>query len=284
MTFRLVPVNAADTATLSVTPAAVSTLPITNLQSSIRDRLWRSTSLASQVIEGNWAGDVRRISHFSLWPSAQASSLVGSTVRLQVFSDLAMASSVYDQTWDFFTPTGPGWGDDPWGAFQWGAAYDDRTSRLAPLSKWFSVVNASAFRVTISNAGAVDTDYFEARRMVLGEYQEAPYNGLVGMAPQWRSNSEHQRTIGGSLRRLARAKWRELRFETIFSTDEDRAKWSDILQACDPGREVVVSIFPANSSERLERDFTVLGSLEALNPIVFENYQFHRLQLAFTES
>lgn len=284
MTFRIVPVNAIDDATLSVSPAAVTTLPVTNLQSNIRDRLWRSTSLASQVIEGNWAGNVRRLSHFSLWPSGQASSLIGANVRLQIYSDLAMSSSVYDQTWAFFTPTGPGWGDDPWGAFEWGVAYDDRTARLAPLSKWFTAVNASAFRLTISNGGAVDTEYFEARRIVLGEYQQAPYNGLTGMAPQWRSNSEGQRTVGGSLRRLSRAKWRELRFDTVIQTDAERAQWSDIMHACDPSSEVVISIFPANASERLERDFTVLGSLEALNPIVWENYEFHRLQLAFTES
>lgn len=284
MTFRIVPVNEFDTATLTATPAAVTTLPATNLQSNVRDRLWRSTSLASQALEFTWGGNVRRISHFSLWPSAQASSLIGSSVRLQLYSDLAMSSSAYDQTWDFWTPTGPGWGDDPWGAFQWGAAYDDRTSRLAPLSKWFTTVNASAGRVTITNGGAVDTDYFEARRIVLGEYQEAPYNAGIGAAPQWRSNSTQQRTIGGSLRRLSRARWRELRFETIFASDADRAEWADIIYACDPGNEVLVSIFPANASERLERDFTILGSLEALNPIVFENYEFHRLQLAFLES
>lgn len=284
MTFRIVPVNDFDDSVLSVTPSAVSTLPITNLQSNIRDRLWRSPNLDPQTFTGHWNGNVRRVSHFSLWPSAQASSLIGATVRLELFSDTAMATGVYDQTWDFFTFTGAAWGVDAWGVFRWGVADDDRTARLAPLSKWFTAVNASAYRITVANGGAVDTPYFEARRILLGEYQEAPYNGAYGMAPQWRSNSEHQRTIGGSLRRLVRAKWRELRFETIFSTDADRAKWSDIVHACDPGAEVLVSIFAANVSERLERDFTVLGSLETLNPIVFENYQFHRAQFAFTES
>lgn len=284
MTFRIVPVNAIDDATLAVTPAAVSTLPATNLQSNVRSNLWRSPNLDPQTITFNWAGNVRRVSHFSLWPSAQASALIGATVRLELFSDLAMATGVYDQTWDFFSFTGAAWGVDAWGVFRWGVADDDRTARLAPLSKWFSAVNASAGRITIANGGAVDTPYFEARRIVLGEYQEAPYNALVGAAPQWKSNSEHQRTVGGSLRRLRRARWRELRFETVFSTDADRAKWSDIVQACDPGQEVVISLFPGDADERFERDFTVLGSLEALNPIVFENYQFHRAQFAFTES
>lgn len=284
MSFRIVPVNDFDDATISVAPSAVSTLPVTNLQSNIRDRLWRSPNLDQQVITGHWNGNVRRLSHFSLWPSAQASSLIGSTVRLQVYSDLAMATSVLDQTWDFFTFTGAAWGVDSWGVFRWGVADDDRTARLAPLSKWFTAVNASAFKITINNGGAVDTPYFDARRIVLGEYQQAPYNAGIGAAPQWRSNSTQQRTIGGVMRRQARARWRELRFETIFQTDAERAKWSDIVHDCDPASEVLISLFPGNASERLERDFTVLGSLETLNPIVWENYEFHRAQFAFTES
>lgn len=284
MTFRIVPVNDFDSATIAVSPSAVSTLPVTNLQSNIRDRLWRSPNLEPQVITGNWAGNVRRVSHFSLWPSAQASSLIGARVRLEIFSDLAMATSVLDQTWDFFTFTGAAWGVDAWGVFRWGVADDDRTARLAPLSKWFTAVNASAFRITISNGGAVDKPYFEARRVVLGEYQQAPYNAQYGAQPQWRSNAEQQRSLGGVLRRLRRGRWRELRFDAVFSSDADRAKWSDIVQACDPATEVLISLFPGNASERLERDFTVLGSLETLNPLVWENYQFHRAQFAFTES
>lgn len=284
MAFRIVPVNDFDTATLSASPAAVTTLPATNLQSSVRDRLWRSTSLATQVIDGNWAGNVRRLSHFSLWPSGQASSLIGSSIRLQLWSDLAMSSSVYDQTWSFFTFTGPGWGDDPWGAFPWGCAYDDRTARLAPLSRWFTAVDASAFRITIANQGAVDTPYFEARRVVLGQYQEAPYSARYGASPQWQSNSLQRRAIGGSLRRQRQARWRELRFETFVLSDTDRAKWSDIVYASEPGSEVLVSLFAGDADERKERDFTVLGSLEAMNPMVFESHRFHRLQLAITES
>lgn len=283
MTFRIVPVNEFDTATATVTPAAVSTMPLANLQVPLRDALWRSPNLEPQVIDFNWSGNSRRISHFSLWPSAQASALIGSRVRLQLWSDLAGATSVLDQTWDFFTPTGPGWGVDPWGQFRWGAADDDRTARLAPLSKWFAMVLAASGRVTISNL-YVDTPYLESRRMVLGEYQEAPFGGSIGMAPQWRSGSEHARNKFATLRRNAGGRWRELRFETIFETDEDRAKWSDIVYACDPANEIVCAIFPANASERLERDFTVLGSLEALNPMVFEDVRFHRLQLSIVES
>lgn len=283
MTFRIVPVNDFDDATITVTPSAVSTLPITSLQSNLRDRVWRSPNLDSQTIIGNWGGNVRRVSHFSLWPSAQSSSLIGAVVRLQVYSDLAMATSVYDQSWDFFTFTGEPWGDDPWGAFRWGVADDDRTARLAPLSKWFTAVNASAFRITITNGGAVDTPYFDARRIWLGEYQQAPTNAEYGIAPLWASSSEQERAIS-TLRRQRRGRWRELPFDAVVQTEADRAKWSDIVYACDPANEVVVAIFPADAAPRRERDFTVMGSVKVSNPMPYENYNFHRMRFEFTES
>lgn len=283
MTFRIVPVNAIDSATLSVTPSAVSTLPLTNLQSNIRDRVWRSPNLEQQVILGNWGGNVRRLSHFSVWSSAQSSSLIGSKWRLEVFSDLAMASSVLDQTWDFFTFSGTAWGTDAWGVFQWGVADDDRTARLAPLSKWFSAVNASAFRITVTNGGAVDTPYFEARRIWLGEYQQAPTNAQYGAAPQWASSSQQER-ISSTLRRMRRGRWRELPFDAVVQSEADRAKWSDIVYVCDPANEVVVALFPADAATRRERDFTVMGSVKVSNPMPYENYNFHRMRFEFTES
>lgn len=284
MPLRIVPVNDFDTATLSVSPAAVTTLPVTNLQSNIRDDLWRSTSLASQVITGNWSGNVRRISHFSLWPSGSESSLIGATVRLQLYSDLAMSSSAYDQTWDFFTPTGPGWGDEPWGAFRWGVAYDDRTARLAPLVKWFSYIDASAFKITIANAGHVDTHYFEARRVWLGEYHDAPFNAQRNVGHGWVSGSEVDRNPYGPLRRKAGGQWREMRFEAVFITEADRAKWSDIHYACDPSNEVLVSLYPTATTERQRRDFTAIGSLDGLDRMTLESLDINRLPISLLES
>lgn len=284
MPLRIVPVNDFDSATLSVSPAAVSTLPVTNLQSNVRDDLWRSTDTTAHAITGNWAGNVRRVSHFSLWPVGDGTSLIGSTVRLQLYSDLAMSSSVYDQTWDFFTPAGPGWGDEPWGAFAWGVEADDRTARLAPLSKWFPYVDASAFRITISSTGAFEGSYFEARRIWLGEYQEAPFNAQRNMGHGWASGSEVDRNPFGPLRRKVGGQWRELRFDAVFTTEADRAKWTDIHYACDPGSEILVSLFPTASSERQRRAFTCIGSLAGLERMSLEGLDLNRLPISFLES
>lgn len=287
MSLRLVPENFIDAehcSDLTVTSEASTSLAVENLQSNVRDRVWRSTNLNTQIITGTFGGNARQISHLSIWP-ADGSSLIGATVAVRMWSDAAQTTLVRNvSATAFFTPTGEVYNTFLWGIQQWGVANDDKTARLAPFITWFTPAAVSAFEITIANAGAVDTSYFESRRIVLGDYVEAPYNAAYGAAPQWESASKHRRTIGGSLRRLARERRRALRFDTVFATEADREEWSDLMYLCDPANEIVVSLFPGDATPRKERDFTVLGSLEALNPIVFANNNFHTLQLACVES
>lgn len=284
MPLKILPVNFFDEATITVTPAAVSTLPVTNLQSNIRDAVWRSPNLDQQVISGTWSGNARPVNAWGLWPGTGTASLIGAQVRVQLYSDSTYTTQVYDSgTLDFFTFNGSAWGDFDWGSAPWGVAADDRTARLAPLVRYFTQVTASSFRITITNGGAVDTPYFEARRFWLAQAVTAPFNARPGAAPAWVSGSKHERTIGGVLRRQSRARWRELRIETKVTSEADRAAWSDLSYACDPATEIVLSLFPGDGTRR-ERDFTVLGSLEVLNPMVFDGPNEHTLQLAMVES
>lgn len=281
---RILPVNFFDEAVnLTATSSAGASLAITNLQSDVRGDLWRSTSLAPQTITGDFGGNVKQVSAWGLWPG-DSSSLIGAQIRVRLWSDVAKTTLVYDSgTLDFFTFTGAVYGTFLWGIQSWGADNADRTARLAPKVKFFTAVAASAFEITITNAGAVDTNHLEARRFGLWDYVEAPYNALLGLAPQWVSMSSSERTPGGSVRRNHRQSHRAMRFETVFASEADRSVWSDLQYVCDLS-EIVISLFPGNASEKLERDHTVLGSLEVLNPFIWENVDFHRLQLAIKES
>ena len=200
MSLRIVPVNFIDAehcSDLSVTSEASASFAVENLQSNVRDRVWRSTSLATQFISGSFGGNARQISHVSIWP-ADGSSLIGAKITVQLWSDVGMTTTVKNiSAVDFFTPTGEVYNTFLWGIQSWGVDNADRTARLAPYSVWFAPVAASAFQITIQNGGAVDTPYFEARRIVLGDYVQAPYNAAYGAAPQWKPGSSHRRTVGG---------------------------------------------------------------------------------------
>jgi hypothetical protein len=285
---RLVAVNFIDeehVADLAVSPSAASGFPITNLQNDVSSDTWRSPSLASQEITGSFGGSARRISMWGIWPSLGTSSLLGAQVRVQLYSDAARATQVYDSgTLDVFTWTGEVWGTFPWGAHPWGCEHGDHAVRRTPLLRWFSAVSVGSFKITITNGGAVDTSYFEARRFVLGDYVEAPYNALLGASPQWMTNSEMRRTVGGTARRNRRATWRALNCEIVLDSDAERAAWFSLCYAANPGVEIVFSLFQSGDGARLDHDFTALGSLTVLNPVVWENINFHKLRIAIEES
>ena len=284
MPIRLIPVNHFDGAAIAVSPAAVATLPVTALQTYDREQLWRSPNLEPQVITGHWNGNVRVVDHVSVWPSAQASSLIGSRWRFEFFRDADWIAGIYDTgTLDYFAFSGSAFGSAGYGVEPYGVDPTDRTARIAPLLRYFTAVNAGSFRITVTNGGAVDTPYFEARRIWMGQSVVAPRNANFGAAPQWLTNSELRRTIGGSAQRLARARWRGLRVDTRVFNEADRATWSDLLAVCTPEKEIILTCFPGEGARR-ERDFTVMGSFETLNPMPFMNRNYHTLQLAIVES
>jgi hypothetical protein len=277
----LPPPNFFDEASIGVFPVELASLPVANLQSPIRDRVWRSPNLNSQVILGTWLGNARPISAWGIWPG----NLVGAQIRVQLYALPTFATQVYDSgVLDVMTYSGVGYGSFAYGAQPWGIDFTDRTFRLAPLVKYFSEVAASSFSITITSAGGMDTNYFEARRIWFSKSIDAPFNARYGAAPAWASSSGQQRSIGGALRRRAGARWRNLKFETMFATEADRATWSDLQYLCDPAVELVLSLFPGDSSARRERDFTAMGSLEVINPMVFENFSVNTAQFQLTES
>lgn len=283
---RLVAVNFLDgdhVSDLSVSPSADTSYPITNLQSDFGGDTWRSTSLAQQVIQGSFGGQARRISMWGIWPGRGIASLLGATVRVQLYSDAARSTQVYDSgTLDVYTWTGEGWGTPAWGSFPWGVEHGDHSVRLTALVRWFSAVSVGSFKITISNA-AVDTTYFESRRFWLGDYVEAPYNAQMGAEPAWVPSSTSQRTYGGNLKRNRRAKWRTLRCE-IHLTDATRAAWFALCYAADPGVEIVFSLFQSGDGAHLDQDFTVMGSLSVINPVVWQDVNVHVLKIEIEDS
>lgn len=282
MGLRILPVNYFDEATITVTPAAVSSLPVTNLQSNVSDRLWRSPNADYQVITGHWNGNLRPFSSWGLWGGPYG--LLGWQAQVEAFTDLALATRVYNSgVLEGFPFSGTGWGSFAYGGHPWGVDPADRTSRLAPLVRHFAEVTIAAFRITVRSGGALDVPFLEAERFWMAKDVLAPRNARFGAAPQWRSNSEHQRPPSGSLRRLARTRWRECRFDIVLTSEADRAAWADLVYACDPGNEIVASLFAGEGTKR-ERDFLVKGSLEVLNPEVFQEKDVHVIHFAIVES
>lgn len=279
MTLRIIPVNFFDQvaeADLTFT-SEVAGLPAANLQSNVRDRVWRSTSDAVQVIAGNWDGEERPINAWGIWPG----KLAGSTTKLILYSDVASTVPIFDSTdLPFPALSTSGWGDYGFGGEPWSAGAQTLAPRLDYLSQTY---NAKSFTLGLGDV-SLPQAYFEASRIWLGQYVDAPHAPRYGLSLGWKSESELRRSIGGTLRRLARPRFRVMNLDVEINTEADRYAWMDLLAASDPGNEIIVSAFPGDGTTRQERDHTIMGSLEVLNPIVFEKYNLHTLRLQVQES
>lgn len=280
MSAIIVPVNYFDECEDLTATTSEAAFPVTNLQSNVRSNVWRSTDLTSHVVEGTFGGNARPVSMFGIWPSGNEATLMGAEVRVQLWSDEAMSVSVYDQTLDFFDFSGTGWGSFAWGSHPWGVDPANRIARLTPLIRYFTGVTCASFRFTFTDS-AMDATYFESRRIWLGDAVTATYMPSV-LVPGWESQSQQERTPGGTLRRLVRTPTRRMTFELMFNTEAERAAFNDLLYASDPGREIVWSFF--QDQGRKEHHFTIMGSMASQPPMPYEAVNFHTLRIEMVES
>lgn len=280
MALRILPVNFFDRVAggdLTVT-TELATMPVTNLQSNVRDRVWRSSSDALHTIQGDWGGATYPINCWGLFgPAAMAGAVVG----VHLFDDVGATSLIYDSgsvAWPALSASG--WGDYAFGGEPWTGAAENQ----APLVQYLDATyQAKSFKIFLLDV-TLATSYFQLSRVWLAQFVDAPRAPAANsLSLGWTSKSELRRSVGGTLRRLARSPRRELRCDLALTSEADRAAWMDLLYACDPGNEIVVSVYPGEGTRR-ERDHTIMGSLEVLNPIALENHNLHKVRLAVVES
>lgn len=252
--FRLIAPNAFDEAALTVSPDMVATLPETNLQDSARARVARSVGLPEpQYIRGDWVA-AQTCNGFALWRH----NLSGAAeIRLRLWAEAGQAGTLLYDSGAVALGTILEWGDAApameWGVDYWGG-WLFQTWGVACAMLWFDAVSALSFELQISDPGNSD-GYVEASRIYLGEYFSPAYNFNFGGKFRWEDDSAQERTDGNSLRTDIREPYRTFRFDLAWLSEAERADLSDILRLNGKGRDMFVSLFPADADETKERDY-----------------------------
>lgn len=264
-----------DSTDIAVSPSAASTLPITNVQSTPRDRVYRSTSNHTVTITGTWGGAGRRPNCFGMFRHNGH----GGQVRVQLYSDTALSASIYDSgTVDIFTLVTLGsmdWGIDPLGL-----SSTDVLGNRAPYILFFtaSATAALGYKITLTNCSAA---YWEIGRIWLGTYLEFTYNAsMVELAP--RENTDSVRARGGSNRSRLGESWREMALEFDYITTTQRPYVLDAVTQAGTGRDLVLSFFPG-AGGRDERDYTINGKFASLDSLKWQALQ-RSISLQLTEN
>lgn len=255
--------NVARSADFAASPAAESTLPVTNLKIAKRSRVWRSTSAAEQVITIDWNGSAYWINLVALWRHNVES---GGTWRVQAYSDAAATTEIYDSAaMEPFDTSTLGSLDDE-------SADADGVANQALLVHYFTAkVLAKALKVTITDTGNADS-YIEASYLFAGEYLELTYNA-AGESLGWRDTAEQTRSDGGTLQSDAGVTYRELAIDLPAVHADDRARLQDMVRYAGLRRPLFVGLYPDAGGEK-ERDYTMLGKFAELPDLGMEGRNF----------
>lgn len=247
---RIVPHNLHDDATVTGTGTAVAGFPVTYTQNTIRGRSLHISG-SSYVIKGTLAGTCSA-SHLSLYRHTIAA---GGTVTLELFSDAAWTSSVYDSTaLDIACFT------DDSVAFDFGlGAFYARTN--VPFGHWFTPTAFQSYAITLAGISSP-----EVNRVFLGLGFEFQINPDYGAPLSWVSNADTNRTLGGSLRRNAGEQWRSLTLELNGIREAERQFLMDMMQRHGTSKDFVLSLFPEDGT-LMEAAYMLNAVLSSLDPI-----------------
>jgi hypothetical protein len=275
---RIVPLNWFDDVLAANLTASseVAGMEVENAQLVARSKVWRSTATGAVTIDGTWGGDGRKCSAFALFRH----NTHGGTVRLQLYSDAAWTTGVYDST--ALTVSSTALGDFDWGTDPLGTTSDDPLLYEAPYVIYFTPTTAASFRITLGGTPANGAAYWEIGRIWLGKYWEAATNMAPGMEIAWVQDDEQRRSRGGSLRSSSgAARWRALTLDLAAVSEGDRQTLMDLRAQVGRKKDVVVSAFPALGG-RLERDYTLDAKFVAAEAIAY-HYAFKSTRLALEE-
>lgn len=250
---RIAVENALAAADLTVSPAAVSTLPVTNLQIPARSPKWRSTSAAEQVISFDWNGsgyylNFLMIRIFNLEPAA--------TIRVQLYSDAAWTTEVYDsgavEAYDADTL-----GELDFGVDALGSSVFDGFLTQKHFLIYFAEVLALSGKITVNDTGNSD-GYVEASYAFAGKYTEFTYNAERETAGWKPTNSgELDTSDGGTPWSHAGVAYREMTLELPLISADQRPTFMDMMRYAADGAPIFAALYPEAGGEK-ERDYTGL--------------------------
>lgn len=250
---RLCAKNAFEFATLTASPAAETSLPVTNLQLPKRVRLWQSTSDAAQTIYATWGGTGYYLNHLALWRHNLES---GSTRRVEIFSTADWTgTAAYDSgtaaAYDYASLGDLDFGVDPFGSSIFDAFHGQLFSLL-----YFPRTLAVSVKITLTNTGNT-AGFLQASYLHGGDYTELQVNARSG-GMGWKEKTSQEESDGGSPLVAPGIPYREMPLDLATITAVDRPKVADMLRYAGMRKPVFAALYPGMGGE-LERDHTVIG-------------------------
>lgn len=243
---KLIWSNIADTATATVSPSAVATLPVTNLQQQGRSNVWRSTSTADQTIRLTWATP----QPFNAAVLYRTNVTSAATWRIKAFSDAAWTTNIYDSGSLAMLPAKP-LGDLLFGIDVLGASVFSGWS-LSFAQHFCETYYVQSLEIIVSDPTNT-AGYVEAARLYVGAALETDRQFSYGLTLAWRENTRTSRTDGGTLRTDRFSNFREMYGDVRKMSQTDRSSLTEVMRRVGMHTDVFITAHPGVGGT-LERD------------------------------
>ena len=238
MNLQLLYKNDFDDATAAATSSA-SGFPLTNAGANSKASVWRSTSLSSQTISGNWAGTAKTINCVAL---AFTNLIEGSTVQVKLYQEIADVSPYYDSgvrtVWFSYDPP-EGFTTIGLIAFPFGGGVH--------FPVFFNAATVKKFEIIVTSSGNPD-GYIEVGRVLIGNAWSPEHNAEYGATIGHVDDSEINRTAGGQYVDR-RGMHKTISFDLRYLSDSDRSELSSIVRRNGKRSPVFLSMYPDETDE-----------------------------------
>lgn len=123
--------------------------------------------------------------------------------------------------------------------------------------------SAKILTITLQDINST-TGYIEASRLVCGTFWEPKYNAAYGATIAFNDLSKHFRSDAGDLITDIGTRYRKLGMTLEYMPNTDKNALVNILRGNGIANPLLVSVFPQNADNELERDFMIYGKLSQI--------------------
>jgi hypothetical protein len=245
--------NVADSATLAASSTAGG-LSVTNLQSDIKSKIWRSTS-TTETITATWA--TAQLVSGAILPFCNLTG--NATIRVRGYVNVGDVTPIFDTGVVYAVPT-PSLGFFNWGVDSLG------TNAFSVGGNYARAWIGSPALVTKVVIDIVDTinpvGYLEVSRLVIG-YHWSPDVGVDVQNTSFQvvDTSTHTRTDAGDLYTYVGTKHRKQVLNMPSIEPASRKQLWDVMWRNGMSKPLFISLFPDNTDGNLEAAHMLYGKL-----------------------
>jgi len=274
---RMIIKNEIDASSIAVVPAAVATLPVTNLQDPTRARVWRSPNATDQVL----TGDFSAATHCSGLALLRHNLTSAAQWKLELFDGAGQTGTTVYNSGLIAALDAKSLGELDWGVEPLGASVFTGWA-LAFSNLWFDTAAALSWRLTISDNTNPD-GYIEASRLFMGRYLSPSTNMSYGVDVRWDEDTKQESTDGGTLRSDASDPYRLLTFSLNWINEIDRPAFMEAMRKTGRRKDFFISCYPMQGGQ-LERDYAMAAKITRMPNMPHNRHRNYQMNFLMREA